>query len=159
MEKMENVLRGASAKAPFWTPLAVIAALGFWGCGTDHEDEEATVRIETPANGSTVAGPKVLLRVSTTHFTYGGAAAGKLSAAGRTAAAQHGGVTGGHIHVFLDRPAGLDANTVTDLTKSDTTTLSIPTAGEHYIIVAGADADHNDVESMLDSVKFTVTIP
>jgi hypothetical protein len=72
---------------------------------------------------------------------------------------EHGGVEGGHIHVFLDKPAGLDADAITTLSKADTVTLNITTPGKHYIIVEGADANHEDVESMSDSVSFTVDIP
>ncbi|MDB5106399.1 MAG: hypothetical protein JWP91_4088 [Fibrobacteres bacterium] len=133
--------------------LTLSAAVGFQACGTDSE-AEPTVTIVTPANGTTVVGPKVKLQVKTTGFTYAVAGAGKVSAA------QHDeDAVSGHIHVFLDKPEGLDADAITDLTKYDTTTLTITTAGEHYIIVAGADAKHGDVESMLDSVKFTVTLP
>ena len=77
---------------------------------------------------------------------------------GKVSAAQHD-VKGGHVHIFLDKPDELDANAITNLTKYDTATISITTAGKHYIIVAGADADHEDVESMRDSVMFTVTLP
>lgn len=136
------------------TGLAACAALTLWGCGTEAEaEEEATVAIESPANGSTVTGPEVKLRLSTTHFTFGGSVLEKASAA------QHGGVEGGHIHVFLDKPEGLDADAVTTLYSADTTTLTITEPGFHYIIVAGANAGHDDVESMVDSVGFTVAIP
>ena len=130
-----------------------IAALGLWACGTDSDHDEATVKIVTPANGSTVTGPNVSLRVATTGFTYAGVEAAKVSAA------QHGGITGGHVHVYLDKPAGLDADAYTSLYKYDTVTVNIATPGAHYIIVEGADAAHVDVESMHDSVAFTVDIP
>jgi hypothetical protein len=140
-------------RASAWAVLPAIAGLGLWACGTDDDDhDEATVTIVTPADGSTVTGPAVKLQVSTTNFSF-------ASAAGKIAAAQHGGVEGGHIHVFLDKPAGLDADAITTLSKADTVTLNIATPGKHYIIVEGADASHEDVESMSDSVSFTVALP
>jgi|GEM_PF-3189672 len=130
-----------------------VAAMGFWGCGDDPV-AEPTLTIETPANGSTVAGPKVLLKVKTTLFSFAGGAAAKASAA------QHDeDIAGGHVHVFLDKPAGLDADAVVSLSKYDTATITIATAGWHYIIVQGANANHDDVESMRDSVMFTVNLP
>ena len=135
--------------------LAAVAAMGLWACGMDHGDEaEPTLTIVSPANGATVAGPRVLVRVSTTHFTYAGQALGKRAAA----AHGDGEVTGGHVHLFLDKPDGLDANAVTSLTNGDTATVTMA-AGTHYLIAAGADVLHGDVASMRDSVAFTVTIP
>jgi hypothetical protein len=129
------------------------ALAGIPACG--HEPEaEPTVVIESPADGSTVAGPNVLVKVKTTHFTYTGAAAAKSSAAHHD-----DGDVSGHVHIFLDKPGLIDADAVTNLTKYDTATVLITQPGEHYLIVAGADAKHNDLESMRDSVKFTVTIP
>lgn len=148
--KMREMRKSAMAAMMLAGALAVA---GLSGCG-DEPEAEPTVVIETPANGSTVVGPKVLVKVKTTHFTYAGTAAAKSSAA------QHDDdVVSGHVHIFLDKPDLLDADAITNLTKYDTATVLITTAGEHYIIVAGADAKHDDVESMRDSVKFTVAIP
>jgi hypothetical protein len=152
MKTVKTVLRGAIAKSPFWMSLPVAAVLCLWACGTDSEEAGPTIKIESPANGSTVTGPNVLVRVATTHFSFKGAAAAKVSAA------QHE-VGGGHIHVWLDNSSRLDGQTADDLTKYDTVTISIPTAGKHYIVVGGADSTHADVEGMEDSVSFTVTIP
>lgn len=153
--KMKNrygFLDKSFSKYAFYLAMTGLVSLGMWACGTDSNEPEATLKIETPANGSTVVGPNVKLKVSTTNFTFSGAPVGKVSAA-------QAAVTGGHVHIFLDKPAGLDANAISNLTKYDTTTLSITTAGVHYIIVEGADGNHVDVESMHDSVQFTVTLP
>ncbi|MDB5047417.1 MAG: hypothetical protein JWO30_488 [Fibrobacteres bacterium] len=153
MNTIKTDLRGAIVKSPFfWMSLPVIAALGLWACGTDSNDEEPTLKIESPANGSTVAGPNVLVRVATTHFSFGAAGAGKVSAA------QHD-VTGGHVHIWLDNSSRLDGNTVKDLFTADTATISVTTPGVHYLVVGGANANHDDVEGMEDSVSFTVTLP
>ncbi len=124
-------------------------ALG--GCTTDSE-AVPTAKIVSPKNGGTVVGPKVFLQVATTNFTFSGAAAAK-SASGQAA------VAGGHIHVFKDRPIGEDADAVAQLSRSDTVTLDGFTPGMHYLIIQGAQANHVDVESMVDSVMFTVTDP
>ena len=153
MHPMNGFSRARFSRASLPLVFAALAALGLWACGTDSDHDESTVKIVTPANGTTVTGPNVLLQVSTTGFTYAGSEAAKISAT------QHGGIAGGHIHVYLDKPAGLDADAITSLYKYDTTTLNITTAGTHYIIVEGADANHVDVESMHDSVAFTVSIP
>ena len=148
--------REAIRKTAFGFSLAAmaIAAMGFLGCD-DEKGGEPTLIVATPANGSTVTGPNVLLKVKTTHFSFAGTAAAKSSAAQHDEAD----IVGGHIHVYLDKPAGLDADAVASLSKYDTITLAIPTAGPHYIIVEGANANHDDVASMVDSVKFTVTLP
>ena len=138
-------------KSALWLSLTAIAAVGFWACDPEESEAEPTLSLVTPANGSTIMGPNVLVKVKTTGFTYAGAV-------GKVSAAQHD-VKGGHVHIFLDKPDELDANAITNLTKYDTATISITTAGKHYIIVAGADADHEDVESMRDSMMFTVTLP
>jgi hypothetical protein len=156
MDSIENGKRPRTKRGSAMASALLACAFalaGFTGCG--HEPEaEPTVVIETPADGSTVAGPNVLVKVKTTHFTFTGAAAAKSSAA------QHDdGDVSGHVHVFIDKPGLVDADAVTNLTKYDTATVLITQPGEHYIIVAGADAKHNDLESMRDSVKFTVTIP
>ncbi len=134
-------------------PLALVSAslMGFifWGCTTDSSPEP-TVKILSPANGATVVGPNVLLKVAFTNFSFIGGLA-------KTTQVHEDPAVTGHIHVFLDKPAGLDANRYTNLTKADTVTLTGLSLGTHYIIVAGASGDHVDFESMVDSVKFTVT--
>jgi hypothetical protein len=140
-----------------FTPFAacMLAAFGFVfsGCGTDSETNppvqpEPTVRFDSPKMNETVAGPDVFVKVTTTHFGYSSAAAAKRSA----------GDVVGHIHLFLDMPAGVDADAVEQLYKADTVTLKGLTAGKHYLIAVGADAVHDDFESMVDSVAFTVTL-
>ncbi len=117
------------------------------GC-TDDDEPEPIVKIIAPANGSSVKGPDIFLRISKTHFMY---------AAGKTTAAQHD--MTGHIHIFLDKPAGLDANSIDHFDTADTLTLKGVATGAHYLIVQGAEAGHDDIESMYDSVSFTVTAP
>lgn len=129
--------------------LGAILALAFLSACEEHDDAPPTVQIVTPANGSTVTGPDVLVRVATTHFKYAGAA--------KVTAAQHDeGDVSGHIHIYLDRPAGLDADAIKILTKSDTVTITKVAVGAHYIIVQGASASHADYDDMIDSVAFTV---
>jgi hypothetical protein len=102
--------------------------------------------------GATV-GPDVFVKLSTTHFKFTGAAA-------KTSAAAHGDEdVAGHIHLFLDMPAGLDVDAIERLSLADTVTLKGLKAGPHYLIAEGADADHEDFESMTDSVAFTVVLP
>lgn len=132
------------------------AFAGLSGCG-DEPEEEPTVAILTPANGSTATGPNVLVKVKTTHFKFASAAAAKTSA---SSAAQHDDEdAAGHVHVFLDKPAGLDADAIVTMSKSDTATITVAAPGTHYLIVQGADAGHADIDGMIDSVKFTVAIP
>lgn len=132
--------------------MAISIVIG--GCDKSNAvgpDVMATAKIISPANGSTVTGPNVLLKVATANFTFG-AAAGKTSA-------DQAAVIGGHIHVYQDRPIGLDADAVYQMTKYDTVTLGGFTPGVHYLIIQGAQSDHVDVETMVDSVMFTVTAP
>ena len=110
------------------------------GCDKSTEAEaEAvpTAKFVSPLNGSTVAGPNVLVKVATTNFSF----------------------SAGHIHIYQDRPIGEDADAVFQMTKYDTVTLSGFTPGKHYLIIQGANEKHVDVESMVDSVMFTVTAP
>jgi hypothetical protein len=132
--------------------LTVALASGFWACDSSTDSGPTpTIKIESPANGGTVTGPSVLLQVKTTGFAF---------VAAKIAAAQHiDSVSDGHIHVYLDKPATTDADAVAVLTKADTVTLNIPTAGWHYIIVQGASEAHDDVPGMSDSVKFMVNLP
>lgn len=137
-------------------PIAALPflALPFQGCG-DEAEPEPTVRFVTPAMGATV-GHTFLVKLSTTHFKFTGAAA-KGSASAKSSAAAHGDENAvGHIHLFLDMPAGLDVDAVAQLSNADTVTLVGLETGPHYLIAEGADANHNDLESMTDSVAFTV---
>ncbi len=129
--------------------LPTLMAFLFWGCTTDSPTEP-TVKILSPVNGATIVGPNVLLKVQYTHFAF-------IKGLGKSSQAQQAADVTGHIHVFLDKPAGLDANAITKLISADTVTLTGLSLGTHYIIVAGARGDHVDFESMVDSVKFTVT--
>lgn len=131
--------------------LLPVLALVLSGCGEESEPEP-TVRFDYPLMNSTV-GPDVRVKLSTTHFEFTGAAA-------KTSAAAHGDedVTG-HIHLFLDMPAGLDVDAIAQLSKADTVTLTGLKAGPHYLIAEGADASHEELESMTDSVAFTVVVP
>jgi len=132
--------------------LASALASAFWACDSSTDSGPApTLKIVSPTNGGTVSGPSVLLQVKTTGFSF---AAAKIAAAQRVDS-----VPDGHIHVYLDKPATTDADAVTVLTRTDTTTLNITTAGWHYIIVQGASASHDDIPGMIDSVKFMVTLP
>jgi hypothetical protein len=145
-------LNSKNVKKAFPVLLALsglVSGIMLWGCGTGSE-EEPTLTIVTPANNSTVAGPNVLLTVKTTHFTFGGVAV-------KRSAVEHGDITGGHVHIYLDKPIGLDADAYDNLTKADTLTIKGLAPGKHYINVQGATANHDDVESMVDSVSFTVT--
>jgi hypothetical protein len=133
--------------------VSALSLLGLWACGTDSE-EEPTLKMVYPANGATIAGPTVQVKVATTHFNY----IGKEVPLGKTTAIRHD-IEGGHVHVYLDHTDDLDANARTNIVRGDTATISIPTAGKHYIIVVGANGVHEDVEGMRDSVEFTVTLP
>lgn len=127
-----------------------LLALAFLSGCEEHEHVTPTVLIVTPANGSTVTGPDVLVRVATSHFQF-------ANAAKKATAAQHDeGDVAGHIHVYLDRPVGLDADAIKLMTKSDTVTITGVKAGAHYLIVQGASAAHADYDDMIDSVAFTV---
>jgi hypothetical protein len=131
----------------------IVVSLSFLGCVSDSKSSDATIKILTPSQNGTVTGSNVFVSLKTTHFTFGGAQALLKSSA------VEGSVTGGHIHVYLDKPAGLDADAIRILSVTDTVTLTGVAAGWHYIIVQGALANHDDVESMIDSVKFMVNIP
>lgn len=143
---------------------ASLCALMLGGCLFGHDDEapDPTVSIDSPANGSTVTGPNLFIKLKTANFKFLGAgtAAGKVSASQANAVSAHDeDDVSGHIHVYLDRPSGLDADAIKQLNKSDTVTLTGVAPGVHYLIVQGANANHADLKSMRDSVKFTVTAP
>lgn len=129
---------------------AVLLAFALAGCGTDPE-AGPTVRFVSPSMNATV-GPDVLVKLAVTRFKFSAAAA-------KSSAAAHGDDVTGHIHLFLDMPAGLDADAIEQLSKSDTVTLEGLAPGKHYLIAQGAEANHDDVESMIDSVAFTVAVP
>lgn len=129
--------------------LCAVLALAFLSACEEHEEATPTVKIVSPANGSTITGPDVLVKVATTHF--------KFAAAAKMTAAQHDeDDVSGHVHVYLDRPAGLDADAIKQMTKADTVTITGVKAGAHYLIVQGASASHADYDDMVDSVAFTV---
>lgn len=120
---------------------------GFHGCGAEEESEgNPTVKIVSPAQGAKIKGPDVFIEVAVNDFEFG-------SEAAKVSAAQH---EGGHVHIFLDEPKGLDADAIETMTKYDTLTLKNVAVGPHYIIVQGATLTHADYEGMKDSVSFTV---
>lgn len=142
------------------------AALGFalFGCGTDSESAP-TVHFESPKMNDTLVGPNVFVKLATTGFRFAGAA-GKLSAASGTARSSGTDAYGsssssevvGHVHLFLDHPVGLDIDAVEQLSVADSVTLKGLSAGKHYLIAEGANANHDDIEGMEDSVAFMVVI-
>lgn len=142
------------------------AAMGFAlsGCGTDSEPSP-TVHFESPKMNDTLVGPDIQVKLSTTHFRFTGAAGKPSSASGAAAASgadaygsSSSGDVVGHIHLFLDHPVGLDIDAVEQLSVSDTVTLKKLAAGKHYLIAEGANANHDDIQGMEDSVAFTVVI-
>ena len=130
----------------------IVLPMGFSSCA--HSRGDPTVKILEPANGATVTGPDVVLRIETANFSghhhYDADAAGMVSAP-----------TGGHIHVYIDQPVTTDAAKDT-LFEGDGNTLTLKSpklaaAGSHYIIVQGADDNHKNYPTMRDSVMFTVS--
>jgi hypothetical protein len=144
--------------APLRSVLAaggLIAAAGvLWGCGGTDSEPTPTVQIVSPKMNDTLTGPDLFVKVATTHFQFSGAAAAKASAYGSSSS---GDVTG-HIHLFLDHPVGLDIDAVEQMSKTDTVTLKGLNlkAGKHYLIAEGANANHDDIEGMEDSVAFFI---
>lgn len=129
---------------------AAVVALAIYGCG-DEAEPEPTVHFVSPSMNATV-GPDVFVKLAVAGF--------KFSAAAKTSASAHGGEDiAGHIHLFLDMPAGLDVDAVEQLSKADTATLKGIPPGKHYLIAQGADAVHDDIDGMVDSVAFTVAVP
>ena len=131
--------------------LAVLAAVCA-GCHTDSEPSP-TVQFVKPAMNDTV-GPDVLVQLAVTGFRFSAAAAAKAAAAAHEEAD-----VSGHIHLFLDMPIGLDADAVEQLSKSDTVTLKGLKPGPHYLWAQGAEAGHDDIDGMVDSVHFVVAAP
>jgi hypothetical protein len=136
-------------RMPKLLPCLALAGLVFWGCEDDHD--EPTVRFVSPAMNATV-GPDVFVKLAVTNFKFAGAAA-------KTSAAAHGIEAAGHIHLYLDTLSERDADAIMQMSKYDTVTLEGIAPGKHYLIAVGADADHDDIESMKDSVAFTVALP
>ncbi|MBW8886452.1 MAG: hypothetical protein JF616_01740 [Fibrobacteres bacterium] len=161
---MRNIER---ARKVFLVSAILLLALGclLSGCATNSEPDP-TVHFDSPKMNDSVVGPNVFVKLATTHFQFAGAAAAKRAATSEAAAAAGTAAYGsssssdvvGHIHLFLDKPVGLDVDAVEQLSKSDTVTLTGLTAGKHYLIAEGANANHDDIESMEDSVAFTVVI-
>jgi hypothetical protein len=126
---------------------AAALGLALSGCGGTDSGPVPTVRFVSPAMNASV-GTSVFVKLATTHFTFSGAAGS--AAAGDVV---------GHLHLFLDHPIGLDIDAVEQLSLADTVTLDSLSVGKHYLLVEGANADHDDIESMVDSVAFTVAAP
>ena len=138
-----------SAKKTMFIGLSAALAIALSGCGTDSDSEpEPTVHFESPKMNDTLSGPNVFVKLATTHFRFSGAAANTDGSSDVV----------GHIHLFLDQPAGLDVDAVEQLSLSDTVTLENLAPGKHYLIAEGASATHDDIEGMEDSVAFTVVI-
>ena len=129
--------------------IAAAIGLALSGCGGTDSEPVPTVHFVSPTMNATV-GTKVFVKLATTHFKFSGAAGSAAS-----------GDVVGHLHLFLDHPVGLDIDAVEQLSVSDTVTLTPPviTPGKHYLLVEGANANHDDIESMVDSVAFTVAAP
>lgn len=144
---MVHLQRARLALRAYAIGLAAASALALAGCGGTDSEPEPTVHFVSPTMNATV-GTKVFVKLATTHFTFSGAA-GSASA----------GDVVGHLHLFLDHPIGLDIDAVEQLSLSDTVTLDSIPAGKHYLLVEGANANHDDIESMVDSVAFTVAAP
>jgi len=161
MQKIEQ------APTVFLTCASFLLALGLVlsGCTTNSEPEP-TVHFDAPKMNDSIVGPNVFVKLTTTHFQFSGAATAKRAAAAGAAAAAGTAAYGssssgdvvGHIHLFLDIPVGLDVDAVEQLSKSDTVTLTGLTAGKHYLIAEGANANHDDIKGMEDSVAFTVVL-
>jgi hypothetical protein len=133
---------------PYAIGILASLALALSGCGgTDLASEPPTVRFVSPTMNATV-GTSVFVKLATTHFKFSGAKG--MAAAGDVV---------GHLHLFLDQPIGLDIDAVEQLSLSDTVTLDSLSVGKHYLLVEGANADHQDIETMVDSVAFTVAVP
>lgn len=154
-------IRERSRQALTAFAIGFFMALGFAlsGCSTDSEPEP-TVHFVSPKMNDTLVGPNVFVKLATTHFRFSGAAAGKRAATAEAAAYGSSSASDvvGHIHLFLDIPVGLDVDAVEQLSESDTATLPNLTAGKHYLLAEGANANHDDIESMQDSVAFFVVI-
>jgi hypothetical protein len=142
--------------------LSAVFGFALIGCGTDSEPGP-TVRFESPKMNDSIVGPNVFVKLATTGFRFAGAAAGKVSASSGTAGTEAYGSSSssdvvGHVHLFLDHPVGLDVDAVEQLSVADSVTLKGLAAGKHYLIAEGANANHDDIEGMVDSVAFTVVI-
>jgi sarcosine oxidase gamma subunit len=131
----------------FIPALAAGLALFCLAACDEHEESPPTVQFVTPTPGATVTGPDVFVRVATTNFKFAHAAA-------KSSAVMHD--EAGHIHLFLDRPVGLDAQAAGQMHTSDTLTLTGISPGLHYLIAQGAGTTHAGFAGMKDSVAFIV---
>jgi hypothetical protein len=123
-------------------------SLAFMACnsdkGTGPDKATPSLKITSPAKGSSAAGNGFMVKVLTTDFSYG-----KIGDPNKDGS--------GHIHVYLDKPASSGAAYTTVITGGDTATLTGPiSAGEHYLIVSMQKNDHSPY-NIQDSVAFTVT--
>jgi hypothetical protein len=130
-----------------WVILAILASTSLAMLGCDDHHGNPKVEFLEPADGATLTGPNILVRIRLTDFTLG--TAGPL--------AKVAGADGsGHVHLFLDIPPGqrFDAAAIAK-PASDTVTITVP-PGAHYLIAQGADDAHVPIPGMIDSVAFTV---
>jgi hypothetical protein len=131
----------------------------FLGCGDEHSD--ASIHIVKPMMGDTVPGARVVVRFTTTDWTYDAGSHASATDPGEPGAlfkVAHGGASG-HIHIFLDKSTNLDADAAVVLTSGDSAVLLGLPEGKHYVITQGADDAHEALEGMRDSVQFFVKNP
>jgi hypothetical protein len=111
---------------------------------------ERRVEITTPAEGDTVAGPTVMVRLAAHGFT--------VVPAGDTTP------NSGHHHIFLDREisaAGTaipaEAGFIIHMGNgADSLALTAVAPGEHRLIAVVGDAGHVPVAGLADTVRFFV---
>jgi hypothetical protein len=141
----------------FLSALALLAfPVFFLGCGDEHAD--ASIHIVKPRMGDTVSGARVVVRFTTTDWTYDAGSHASANDPGALFKVAHGGASG-HIHIFLDKSTNLDADAAVVLTSGDSAVLLGLPEGKHYVITQGADDAHEALEGMRDSVQFFVKNP
>ncbi len=126
-----------------------LSAFAVMNCDSS-KDQNATLKIISPAQNAEVYGSDFELKVKTTNFTYAVGAVEKISAAQSS-------IKGGHVHVFMDTPVS-EVNELLTM-HEDSVRIFVEGDGWHYIIVTGADSSHTPVTTMRDSVKFHVNFP